>query len=163
MSLFKDALLAAVGSTSAVVLSERTGISRSRLSEFLNGKSLPKDDSLKELCEAFSPNIQASLASAWIRERLGREIADMILASETLSGTPLEKVYTALPTPTQKAFYDLMTAARDDSDLRASLESLAAYSRPDAPTNIVKYTTPGGTAHFESAVADVVAKDPAHP
>lgn len=27
----------------------------------------------------------------------------------------------------------------------------------------VKYTTPGGTAHFESAVADVVAKDPAHP
>ena len=83
------------------------------------------------ICKAFSPKTGAALASAWIRERLGAELADAILSSDSLSGTTLEKVYSSLPISTQRAFFDLMTISREDADLRSSLESLASFARPE--------------------------------
>lgn len=166
MSLFKDTLLASLESTNltSAALADRIGVARSRISEFTRGISLPKDDTLVLICKAFSTKISASLASAWIRERLGPELADSILASDTLKGTTFEKVYTSLPTGTQRAFFDLMSIAREDADLRSSLESLAAYARPDdAAQKIVKYTTGPGGAHLESAVAEEHDKDNKQP
>lgn len=157
MSLFKDCLLASLESNkmSSAALADKTGVARSRISEFTRGLSLPKDDTLVLICEAFSPKTGAALASAWIRERLGAVLADAILASETLSGTTLEKVYNSLPSTTQRAFFDLMTISREDADLRSSLESLASFARPDEqPAKIVQYITGGGAGGLSAAVAE---------
>lgn len=164
MHLFKDTLLQSLESNkmTSAALADKISVARSRISEFTRGISLPKDDTLVLICSAFSPKTSAALASAWIRERLGAELADAILASEALTGTSFEKIYHSLPISTQRAFFDLMSIAREDQDLRTSLESLAAYARPEEPTNLVKYTT-GGTIHLETAVAEEHAKDDAHP
>lgn len=157
MHLFKDTLLQSLEANkmTSAALADKISVARSRISEFTRGISLPKDDTLVLICSAFSPKTAAALASAWLRERLGATLADAILASETLTGTSLEKVYTSLPISTQRAFFDLMTIAREDSDLRTSLESLAAYARPEQPTNIVNYTTGGaGGSHDISQVAE---------
>lgn len=157
MHLFKDTLLQSLESNkmTSAALADKISVARSRISEFTRGISLPKDDTLVLICSAFSPKTSAALASAWIRERLGAELADAILASEALTGTSFEKIYHSLPISTQRAFFDLMSIAREDQDLRTSLESLAAYARPEEPTNLVKYTT-GGSAgsHDISQVAE---------
>lgn len=133
MGLFNNIFAAALSDANltASSLATKVGIHRSRISDFATGDSLPKDDTLVAICKAFSPATAARLASAWIRERLGPTLADAILASDSLSGSTFEKVYFSLPVTTQRAFFDLMVVARDDADLRSSLESLAAYARPD--------------------------------
>lgn len=165
MSLFKDVFSEALESSkmTASSLAVKIGLHRSRISDFANGGSLPKDDTLVLICSAFSPKTSAALASAWIRERLGAELADAILASEALTGTSFEKIYHSLPISTQRAFFDLMSIAREDQDLRTSLESLAAYARPEEPTNIVKYTTGGSGGQSINAVAEEHDKDNNHP
>lgn len=165
MHLFKDTLLQSLESNkmTSAALADKISVARSRISEFTRGISLPKDDTLVLICSAFSPKTSAALASAWIRERLGAELADAILASEALTGTSFEKIYHSLPISTQRAFFDLMSIAREDQDLRTSLESLAAYARPEEPTNLVKYTTGGSGGQSMNAVAEEHDKDNKHP
>lgn len=165
MHLFKRTLLDALESNkmTAAALADKINIGRSRLSQFTNGLALPKDDTLVLICSAFSPKTSAALASAWIRERLGAELADAILASEALTGTSFEKIYHSLPISTQRAFFDLMSIAREDQDLRTSLESLAAYARPEEPSNLLKFTTGGSAGQSMNAVAEEHDKDNKQP
>jgi len=132
MSLFKHALADALTASemNATDLGSKSGIHRSRISEFLAGKSLPKGDSIKLICAAFSPAIAGELGKAWVRQRLGDDLANSILAADLKPGSDLERVFGALPSVTQRAFMLLMKEARTEEDLRHSLESLASFITP---------------------------------
>lgn len=133
MPVFKEALNHAINSTgkNASSLAPVVGVSRTRLSEFINGTAVPKDDNIVKLCAAFPPDHAAKLAQAWVRERLGDGIADSILATDNVSKSPLATVYSSLPTETQNSFLVLMQVCRTNTDLRNSLQSLASFMIPE--------------------------------
>jgi transcriptional regulator with XRE-family HTH domain len=136
MKLFKQALnnaLAAAGKTAAT-LADDIGTARSRISEFSLGRSLPKDETLVAICSQFPAAVAVNLAQAWVRERLGADLADEILCHGELSGTNLERLYSALPPATRHAFEVLLQTSAEDEDLRVSLERLAEFIAPTDAT-----------------------------
>lgn len=132
MNLFKEALVAALKTVpgTASAIAKAHGIPQSQMSAFTSGNGLPKGETLVLLCEAFQPAEAADLAQAWVRERLGTKLADSILSKEPLDGTELESLSNALPASTLAAFVTLMRTARDDTDFRTTIESLAAFMTP---------------------------------
>lgn len=160
--LFKEALIEALSAQNmtAAALATKASVNRSRISEFTQGLSLPKDDTIVAICSAFPAIYSKSLAKAWTQERLGPSLSASILASDSMAGTPLESLFFSLPTDTQKAFSVLMAEARIDDDIRSSLVRLAAYVAP-SPTNISYFPTGGGHT-VEALVAEEHAKDDAH-
>ena len=139
--LFSAALTEALQDHSMTnsALADKANVNRSRLSEFTQGASLPKDDTIVAICAVFRAASAQRLAKAWVQERLGPELSAAILASDSIKGTRLEQVFSALPTTTQKSFLALMDEARVDEDLRGVAERLASYvSGPEVKT--ISYT-----------------------
>ncbi len=143
--LFKEALIEALEAQkmTAAALAKKAKVNRSRISEFTQGISLPKDDTIVAICSAFPSIYSKSLAKAWTQERLGPTLSASILASDSMAGTPLESLFFSLPTDTQKAFLVLMAESRNDDNMRTNLCRLAAYVAPSAPT-IAHFPLSGG-------------------
>lgn len=154
MKLFKDALVEALTTIipTASAVAKTHGISQSQMSAFTSGGAVPKDDNIKKLCAAFSPDVSAKLAKAWVQERLGPDLADSILAVSREGGSKLELMFSALPGITQAAFLTLMEESRVSVDLRGSLEQLASYIRPDV------IETPPATPRF--SLTTIIGPEP---
>lgn len=145
-SLFEAALSEALGQSglTASALAEKIAIHRSRISDFADGGSLPKDETLVAICKALPPVNATKVAQAWVRERLGSALSDTILSSgmESGAGSDIEKLYSSLPTAAAAAFRLLMELSREDPDLRQSIISLAAFAEPDAPFQVTQLLGP---------------------
>lgn len=163
MKLFKDVLSEALekNGMSAIALAEKAEVNRSRISQFTSGHSLPKDETIVAICGAFPAVFAATLAKAWVRERLGSSLGDAILTSgiDSAAGTEIEKLYSSLPTAAANAFRLLMELSREDADLRQSIISLAAFAEPEVPfqvTQIIGPDTPGS----QSPTAQEISEPP---
>lgn len=135
-SLFEAALTEALDKSglTASALAEKIKIHRSRISDFADGGSLPKDDTLVAICKALPADHAARVAQAWVRERLGSTLSDAILAIGPAGGSGIDQLFASLPTDVADAFRLLMVISREDSDLSQSVVSLAAFAKPDDST-----------------------------
>lgn len=166
MHLFRAALTEALDKTglTAIALAAKADVTRSRISEFLREKdpTLPKDETLVALCNALPAEYSARIAQAWVRERLGSTLSDAILASASTAatGSDIEKIYSSLPTNAANAFRLLMELSREDSDLRQSIISLAAFAEPETPfqiTQIIGPDTPTPQSSTSQEISEATA------
>lgn len=136
---FPETLRRAIESVGAnqTDIAKQIGVTQPLLGRYLNGKMVPKDETLRKIVAWFDERSNSAsdwgtkLANAWTRSRLGTDLADRVLAGRGDTTVRESNDFMADTSEDFKRAIMLLTAqGRRHKEIRLAVEGLAAAFSP---------------------------------